>query len=322
MTIETYSTAATAPPERAAQWSTIIADTYFPLHLSYRDPDRFQGWLQRRTAGAVSLSRLRTEPARYERVPGLIRQGEAEAYLITIPSLAPVLFRQLGRDVTCAPGGFIVERGDEPYRFAYHSSNDLLVMKIAHKDLAARVRQPDRLCATVFDGCEGLGGLFVETVRRAHGMDEDFGAGEVLGRHLVELLALALDRQAETDKGAASVIRAAHLRRAQAVILRDLADPALSPATVAARCGISRRYLHNLFEDSDMTAAQFIRHARLQAARDLLAMRHDLSLADIAYRFGFSDQAQFSRLFRALFGQTPSSFRAACRAERQGGGRL
>jgi AraC-like DNA-binding protein len=33
-------------------------------------------------------------------------------------------------------------------------------------------------------------------------------------------------------------------------------------------------------------------------------------LSDVAYRFGFSDQAQFSRLFKAMFGQTPSGYRA------------
>ena len=318
MTLESYSTAAAAPPERAAHWSAIIADTYFPLQLSYRDPATFQGRLERRGMGQVSLSRLRTEPARYERVPGLIRQGEAEEYLVTIPSLAPVLFRQLGRDITCAPGGFIVERGDEPYRFAYQARNDLLVMKIARSALAERLRQPDRLCATVFDGREGLGGLFAETVRRAHAMPADSAAAEVLGRHLIELLALALDRQAETDAGAATVIRAAHLKRAQDAILRSLTDPALSPETVAAACGISKRYLHDLFGDTGTTVAQFIREARLKAARDMLQMPGDLSLAAVAYRFGFSDQAQFSRLFRAMFGQTPSGYRAACRAGRQG----
>jgi AraC-like DNA-binding protein len=36
-------------------------------------------------------------------------------------------------------------------------------------------------------------------------------------------------------------------------------------------------------------------------------------MSDIAYRFGFSDQAQFSRLFKAMFGQTPSGYRAAQR---------
>ncbi|WP_199261028.1 AraC-like ligand-binding domain-containing protein [Paracoccus binzhouensis] len=317
MVLESYSTAATAPPERAAHWSAIIADTYFPLQLSYRDPATFQGRLERRSAGPVSLSRLRTEPACYERVPGLIRHGEAEEYLVTIPSAAPVLFRQLGRDVTCGPGGFLLERGDAPYRFAYEARNDLLVMKIAHRALSERLRQPDRLCATIFDGRQGLCGLFAETVRRAHAMPEDAGAAEVLGRHLIELLALALDRQAETDSGAGTAIRAAHLQRAQQAIRREIRDPALSPEGVARACGISKRYLHDLFSETGTTVAQHIRETRLQAARDMLQMPGDLSLAGIAYRLGFCDQAQFSRQFRAFFGQTPRDYRKACR-ERQG----
>ena len=50
---------------------------------------------------------------------------------------------------------------------------------------------------------------------------------------------------------------------------------------------------------------------RLIAARNLLAMSNPGPMSDIAYRFGFSDQAQFSRLFKAMFGQTPSGYRAS-----------
>jgi AraC-like DNA-binding protein len=32
-------------------------------------------------------------------------------------------------------------------------------------------------------------------------------------------------------------------------------------------------------------------------------------MAEIAYRFGFCDQAQFSRLFKAKFGLSPSDWR-------------
>ncbi|WP_236628225.1 helix-turn-helix domain-containing protein [Sulfitobacter sp. HI0129] len=37
------------------------------------------------------------------------------------------------------------------------------------------------------------------------------------------------------------------------------------------------------------------------------------SIAEIAYSFGFSEQAQFSRLFKAAFGETPSAYRATLR---------
>lgn len=318
MVVETYSTAAIAPPERVRHWSRIIAETYFPLTLTYRDPARFHGRVERRQAGPASLSRLRTGPASYERDIDQIRQCDSADYLITVPATAPVTFRQLGREVSCAPGGFLIERGDEPYRFAYDVSNDLLVMKLPRPALAARLRQPDRFCATLFDGTSDMGGLFVETVRRTHAMGGSLADSDVLGRHLVELLALTLDRAAETEAGAATPIRAAHLKRAQDMIRANLHDPALGPEAVARACGISRRYLHEIFADTETTVAHFISRVRLAAARDFLALPGDLPLAQVAYRFGFGDQAQFARQFRAAFGQTPSGFRASRRAARAG----
>ena len=80
---------------------------------------------------------------------------------------------------------------------------------------------------------------------------------------------------------------------------------------MADACGISKRYLHELFGDTNQTVSQFIREERLIAARDMIAGAVRLSMAEIAYRFGFSDQAQFSRLFRAKFGMTPSDWRRA-----------
>ncbi len=313
MVLESYSTESFSSADKAEHWSRIISETYFPLHLSYREPGSFNGRLERRNTGPVALSRLRSEALQYERVAGQIRRDEAEAYLITIPRLTPVRFCQLGREVDCGPGGLLVERGDAPYRFSYEARNDLYVVKIARSALSERLREPDRLCAEVFDARSGMAGLFAETVRRAHALPDDPQAAEVLGRHLVELLALSLDRLADCDAGVGTVVRAAHLRRAQEAIRCNLDHPDLSPDLVAQLCGVSKRYLHQIFGETDTTLARYIRDQRLLAARDLLQMPGDLPLADIAYRFGFCDHAQFSRQFRALFGQTPSGYRAIFR---------
>lgn len=132
------------------------------------------------------------------------------------------------------------------------------------------------------------------------------------------MLALALDERAGGGEEAQSSVRAGHLRRAEQVIRQILPNPALSPEFVADACGISKRYLHELFGDTEATVSQFIRDERLIAARDEIATARAVRLAVIAYRFGFSDQAQFSRLFRARFGMTPSDWRR--RAERQSEG--
>ena len=311
MSISVHSTDLSPASDRAGHWTRVIAETYFPLQLTFRDAAQFQGRLEQRLLGSVSLSRLRTEPVQYERHPRHIAHASEEHYLITIPRRAPVEFRQLGREVRCDPGGFILERGDEPYRFSYAAANDLCVLKVAKPKLAERLRGADRYCAQVFDGQAGLGGLFTTLARQARrDAPEDGAAGAVLGRHLIELLALTLDRSAQTQGEARRSVRAAHQQHAEEVIRSNLSNPALSPDSVADACGISKRYLHQVFAETNCTVSQFIREQRLIAARDRLQSPNSGALSDIAYRYGFSDQAQFSRLFKAMFGQTPSGFRA------------
>jgi len=310
MEVTTRSTDQAAPMRRAAHWERVITETYFPLHLTFHNPGTFTGRLEQRDMGDVSISRLRTEPLQYERRPNHISHTHQEEYLITVPRRSPVEFRQLGREVRCDPGGFILERGDEPYRFAYRAANDLSVLKISRRALAEKLRDPDRFCARIIDAGNGIPALFTSMmnqllslpVSRAH-------AASVFGRQIVEVLALALDEHLDQDESARTAVRAGHLRRAEQVIRQSLSDPALSPEFVAEACGISKRYLHELFSDTNKTVSQFIREARLIAARDLIATARAVPMAEVAYRHGFSDQAQFSRLFKALFGQTPSDWR-------------
>lgn len=314
-----HSTDSLPASARAAHWNAVIADAYFPLDLTFRDAARFEGQLEQDTVGDVSLSRLRTEPVQYERHRHHISAATEEQYLITIPRQSPVEFRQLGREVRCDPGGFILERGDEPYRFSYSAANDLCVLKIAKPVLATRLRNPDRYCALVFNGREGIGSLFTTMAQQIQShVSADPGSDAVLSRHLVELLALTLDRTSEVQTGAGSPVREAHRRRAESVILKDLSNPDLSPDTIADAVGISKRYLHELFAEVNSTVSQFVREERLKAARDLLQMPNPGQMSDIAYRFGFSDQAQFSRLFKAKFGQTPSGYRAQITASDNG----
>lgn len=306
-----FSTDAIPAQARADHWNAVIAQAYFPLDLTFRDAQRFTGRLEIGDVGDISLSRLQTEPVQYERHRRHIAGANEEQYLITIPRKSPVEFRQLGREVRCDPGGFIIERGDEPYRFAYGSANDLCVLKVAKPVLAEKLRNPDRYCALVFNGREGIGSLFTTMAQQIQAQTPADGmSGQVLGRHLVELLALSLDRSSETDQSAGSSVRAAHRRRAETVILKNLSNTDLSPEVVAEAVGISKRYLHELFAEVNCTVSQFVREQRLRAARDVLQMPNPGPMSDVAYRFGFSDQAQFSRLFKAMFGQTPSSFRA------------
>lgn len=308
----TFSTAATEPQHRSSKWNAVIADSYFPLELQFRDPIHFNGQLSRKSLGHVCMSRLTSDPVNYERRRAHIREAREEEYLITLPRTSSVEFRQLGREVRCDPGGFIIERGDEPYRFMYENPNDLYVLKVGRKALEERVRQPDRFCARVFNATSGTAGLFSAMVDQAQLQARTLGdaASETVGRQLLELLGLVLDETADASTSTLSTVRAAHIARVEKFIRENLKNPDLSPDLIAEGCGISKRYLHDLFKDVNGTVSQQIRDHRLIAARDRLTAAPGLTIAEVSYRFGFSDQAQFSRLFKNKFGMTPSAFKA------------
>jgi AraC-like DNA-binding protein len=312
----TITTSRTAPHERSRHWHEAIATAYFPLDLDFRSPDSFTGDLAIWELGDVSLSRLTSEALRYRRLPHHFRAEGEEHFLITIPARSEIFFSQCGKDVRCNPGGFILERSHEPYEFSHAEAADLWVMKVEAKALAGRIRQPDRFCSLQFDAANGAGGLFSDMLPLIPGRFDamELETRSTVGRQLLDLLALALKADERTLTSGSSTVREAHLTRIECFIRKRLGDCDLDPDGIASGCGISTRYLHELFRDTNQTLGSWIRDQRLEACRELLAdTANRQTVAEIAYRWGFSDQAQFSRAFKAHFGVPPKDYREQAR---------
>jgi AraC-like DNA-binding protein len=86
----------------------------------------------------------------------------------------------------------------------------------------------------------------------------------------------------------------------------------LAPCEVAARAGISLRYLQKLFTERGSTCSEFIYSLRLDNAGRLLRRRIALGtgqpLREIAYACGFRDYTHFVRKFRQRFGHAPGAY--------------
>ena len=163
-----------------------------------------------------------------------------------------------------------------------------------------------------FNAAEGAGGLFTDMLHliplRFDAMNVE--VRETVGKQLIDLLVLALKADERTLTTGTSSVREAHLTRIESVVRKNLGDADLDPESIARACGISTRYLHELFRDTNQTVGSWIRDQRLEAAREALLDRSNKqSLAEIAYRFGFGDQAQFSRAFRNAYAMAPKDYR-------------
>lgn len=313
----TITTANTAVHDRSRHWHDTIARTYFPLDLAFRNPESFSGDLSLWQLGDVSLSRLTSDALQYRRLPHHFKAERDEHFLVTVPARSEVFFSQCGKDVRCNPGGFILERSHEPYEFSHDEAADLWVLKVESKALGGRIRQPDRFCSMQFNAAEGAGGLFTDMLHlipgRFDAMSPEVRA--TVGQQLVDLLVLALKADERTLTTGASTVREAHLTRIEAFIRKNLSNSELDPEAIARGCGISTRYLHELFRDTNQTLGSWIRDQRLEACREALRdPSNRQTVAEIAYRFGFGDQAQFSRAFKAQFGAPPKEYRQQVRS--------
>jgi AraC family transcriptional regulator, positive regulator of tynA and feaB len=111
--------------------------------------------------------------------------------------------------------------------------------------------------------------------------------------------------------------------RVRGVIKQEYADPDFGPPEVAARAGISLRYLQKLFTQRGSTCSELIYSLRLDQAARLLGRRESLRnaqpLSEIAYACGFRDYTHFARKFRHRFGHPPGTHSAKnCRGDNAG----
>lgn len=84
---------------------------------------------------------------------------------------------------------------------------------------------------------------------------------------------------------------------------------AVSMSEMAAKVGLSSTHFNRRFKQLlRMTPSQYLRTARIQAARQLLTATSK-SLAQISVEVGFTDQSHFTKRFRQVTGMTPADYR-------------
>jgi AraC-like DNA-binding protein len=180
--------------------------------------------------------------------------------------------------------------------------------------LRRRLRGIESYAPHTFDTTTGPGSLLFDVIRNAPSRlsATDPEVAREMGRIIIDLLLLTLEADPNVLGSQLGSVQKGHVARMQAYIRRNLADPSLTPETVAQSCGISTRYLHGLFRSSGTTVSRWILDQRLEACHaDLAAGIGRSSVAEIAFRWGFSDHAHFSRHYKRRFGITPRERRQA-----------
>lgn len=303
---------------RMEAWQDAVSNILFAVDTASEQPDGFNGRLRHWDFGDVSISYMASGPVAYRRERHHVAADDEEILLLSFATRSAITYSQDGMELVCRRNQCLVERSHSPSVFVQtEPSNEMWVLRVPIRALKSRLRAISLIPSLVIDAAQGPGGLLHDMIRLAplRLAASEEATRVTVGRVLLDLVVAALEGEVRLFDPRQSAVRQAHLARIEAYVRRNLSDPALSADRIAEACGISVRYLHDLFaEDGGPSLFQWIRERRLEAAK---AQLEDVSrgdaIADIAFRWGFGDQAQFSRHFRRHFGTTPRDHRAAAR---------
>jgi AraC-like DNA-binding protein len=262
----------------------------------------------------LALCNMRSTPVRMARRSNALPDAAGARYLIM--SKSPLQARQHGRAVEVPAGQVVLLSGDDPAELVQLADGDRWSIRIWQKLLNETCRNVDDKIARPIDAPRELTQLLlhqIETAQRV-GSKLDAPANQVIAQHVLDLGALCLGANADAAHLAdRRGLAAARLDAIKADILLRLTKPDTTLGRIAARYGLSTRYIQYLFELSGTSFTAFILEHRLLLAHRLLRDPNNRwrKVSDIANTAGFADVSYFNRAFKNRFDATPTDIRGS-----------
>jgi AraC-like DNA-binding protein len=209
-----------------------------------------------------------------------------------------------------SPGGISLTDFSSPFQWRFAEASTTMCLQFTYTGLC--------LPAEVIRSAAGdlatspLYELFQTHVLQLHRLlEEDIpvSAAESLGSATLELARAVIATVGHDDLARNAVANEALVTRIEAYVQQHLADPGLSPESIAQAHAISVRQLYKLWSDRELGLAEWIMRGRLEGARQDIAKAGSPGIAVVARRWGFTDVTHFGRRFRAAYGIAPREWR-------------
>jgi AraC-like DNA-binding protein len=304
--------------DKQRAWEALVSQIYASLDLRICDGGEFEGRIFQSPFHDLDLTRSITSYEMVRRDRRHIAKDRSQSYVFLFVAKGPLTIEQFGRTAVLQSDCCSILDLGSPYFLRHATSTDTFFLKVPGAVLNARFRDIHAHCAVSRPTSVGMGSIAADLITSLskHVGEASSDAAACLATQMLDILALTFEAGPNNMPEGPSLARQALRRRAVAYIDRRLGDPSLDPATVAGALGISTRYLHKVFEQSDVSVAAYIRAKRLERAREDLADGRlgRRPIAEIASRNGFGSQSFFATSFKKRFGASPRDIRAAANA--------
>lgn len=297
--------------ERTEYWRTSVCDQFVPLAVE-PDGDALRGRVAGGNVAEMRLRRMRATRHRFERRDADIAQTDPEVLHLLHMDHGETLVEQDDRTASVRAGDLLLYDSTRPFRFQTDDDFQFTICLLPKRLVPLPERVQRTWTARALPSSGGVAAAvapFLCSLARASA-DADAAQQLALQQAMVSMYVALL-----SEAGVSGNPPAVNLSLAKSFIARHLGDPRLAPADIAAACSISVSYLHRLFANDDVTVAGYVREQRLQAVhRDLLEAAVEEPVAHVAERWGITDPAHFSRMFKKRFGVSPGELRRTARA--------
>lgn len=307
--ITTIGTSDVSPTDSIAFWGRALASLCGKLHTDAYGAGAIEGRIDYATIGRLKLCHIEASQHRVALSKELARTEMHPVIKIILQLRGDSVYEQGDERLVVSPGDCLAYDVSRPHRVTSLSSSKHFVV-IIPKDIASlRGIELGRLSAQRFSAREGVGrlasGLVTSTFHEMPTLDSDCDAE--LAETILGMLHLSLMQNDRCMIPAEPCLR----RQIKALIHKNLHDPDLSIENIAATLDRTKRYLHLSFAEEGMTISEYIWAARLEHCRRELAVSvgSGKTITDIAFSWGFSSSAHFSRSFKKRFGISPSAAR-------------
>jgi AraC-like DNA-binding protein len=299
--------------DRAEYFRSVVAETHLPWDLgaSHHHDDRreYHARISRQRLGRLVVLECEADPCLGTRGERELEITEGEWLAVLMNLGGREVIEQNGRRVDMRPGSVLIWDGNRPAFFEVIQplrKRTLLVPRPLIIELCGSLDDVSAVALEPFPITDLLRTFIGDLRGRWETLDPD---GQAAGeRAVLELLAAALTSHVGVSR---ATMHAALFARICASIDEGLADPGLRPPLIAAAHGISLRTLHTVFAEHGESVAGYIRRRRLERCREELLRPGPMSITDMAFRWGFTDSAHFSRTFKAEYGLSPRELRRA-----------
>jgi len=262
--------------------------------------------------GPLVFGSVSAQAQKFHRSPLTIARSGVDHYLVQLYSQGGYAGEADGRDIRVGPGDIsILDLSQTLQTQAGRFQNFNCI--VPRTMLEPLLRRPDGLHGTVLSGRTGLGhvlGTYMRTIHKSAGSlsAED---GAAISEATASLIAGCFGPSADSRETVATAKRGALLLTIKRYIEANLSDPSLTVEKVTCDFRVSRATLVRMFEPLGGLSG-YIRERRMfRCFAELTSPSPSrCSIADLAYSWGFGNEAAFSRAFRRMFGMSPREARA------------